>query len=78
MENIHCTVVEIIKKGVTKPQKSVEMQSELKEILTNKMLDSDIQGMFRALVLVKKRVFTQPHSRNELILLMIILITRIY
>ena len=31
-------MVEIIKKGVTKPQKSVEMESDLKEILTIKCL----------------------------------------
>ena len=58
-------MVEIIKKGVKKPLKSVEMQTDLKEILTNKMFGSDIKGMFRALLLIKKRVFNQ----SELILL---------
>ena len=51
-------MVEIIKEWVTKPQKSVEIQSDLKEILTNEMADSYIKGIFRALILVEK-VFTQ-------------------
>ena len=52
-------MVEIIKEEVTKPKKSVEIQSDLKEIVTYKIFDSDIKGMFKALISFKKRVFTQ-------------------
>ena len=50
-------MVEIIKEGVTKPQKSVEIQ-------TNKMFNSDIKGIFRALILVKKEVFSQSTEQK--------------
>ena len=38
---LQCTVVEMTVEGVTKPQKSVEIQSELKNWLTNEIFDVD-------------------------------------
>ena len=54
-----CTVVELIREEVTKSQKSVECQNEFKKTRTNKMFYYDIKGMFRALILLKERVFAQ-------------------
>ena len=58
-EKIQCTVIEMTIEGVTKPQKSVENQSELKTgwlmeylILTSKAFLSNLDGL-NELILLK-------------------------